>query len=104
MNQEGLSDIVEKIVVQELAANYEFISAGLAQDLDWDEGWEQTISRAMINAVKVSTRVSVQTILEIFASIGILKISEQDNMTPKLTVLQGGPQNSGNIQGREPPK
>ncbi len=102
MNQEQLSDIVEKIVMQELIKNQELITSGLARNLDWDDGWERTISQAVMNAVTVSTRISVQIILGIIASSGIFKISVQEETHPKLTVLQGGAPNPGNTQEQPP--
>ena len=89
MDQEQLSQLVEKIVLASFADNEEFITKGLAKNLDWEDGWERTISQAVANAVKVSTRLSVQIMLDILLKTGLFEVSEEV-LRPQLTVLRGG--------------
>ena len=89
MDQEQLSQLVEKIVLASLADNEEFVANGLAKKLDWANGWERTISQAVMNAVKVSTKLSVQIMLQLLLETGLFNVSEEI-LQPQLTVIRGG--------------
>lgn len=89
MDQEQLNQLVEKIVLAKFHENEELVAKGLAKDLDWENGWERTISQAVANAVIVSTRLSVQTILDLLLGTGAFKVSEEI-LRPQLTVIRGG--------------
>lgn len=89
MDQEQLSQLVEKIVQVAFAENEEFIAKGLANNLDWQDGWERTIGQAVTNTVAVSTKLSVQIVLDLLLKTGIFKISEEV-LRPQLTVIRGG--------------
>lgn len=89
MEQEQLNQLVEKIVLAALSENAELVTKGLAKNLDWEDGWERTISQAVTNAVTVSTRLSVQIVLGLFLKTGIFTISEE-TPRPQLTVIRGG--------------
>lgn len=89
MDKEQLSQLVEKIVWASFSENSELITNGLAKDLDWEDGWERTISQAVTNAVTVSARLSVQIILDLFLQTGLFKISEEV-LHPQLTLIHGG--------------
>lgn len=91
MNKDQLSAIVEKIVESEFAKNGEMISKNLASNLDWSDGWERTIGQAAVNAVKASTALSVQIILDLLIQTGLFQVSES-YAKPNLTVIQGGTQ------------
>jgi len=89
MDQEQLSQLAEKIVLSTIADNEEFVTLGLSKSLDWDDGWEHTISRAVMNAVTVSTKLSIQIMLDLLLKTGLFKISEEA-LRPQLTVIHGG--------------
>lgn len=89
MDQEQLTQLVEKVVLATMADNEEFIIKGLAKDLAWEDGWEHTVSRAAMNSVTVSTKLSVQIVLDLLLKTGIFKISEEITR-PQLTVIRGG--------------
>lgn len=89
MDKEQLSQLVEKIVWASFSENSELVATGLAKDLDWEDGWERTISKVATNAVTVSARLSVQIILDILIQTGLFKISEEA-LQPKLTLIRGG--------------
>lgn len=89
MDKEQLSQLVEKIVWASFSENSELVTTGLAKDLDWEDGWERTISKAATNAATVSARLSVQIILDLLLQTGIFKISEEI-LSPQLTLIHGG--------------
>jgi len=89
MEQEQLSQLVEKIVLATFSDNKEFITKELANNLDWADGWERTISQAVMNAVSVSTRLTVQLMLTLLTQSGAFEISEEA-LRPYLTVIRGG--------------
>lgn len=89
MNQEQLSEMIEKAVLGVLSDNQDFVSQTLADGIDWSDGWEKCISRAVANSVIASTRLSVQIMLTLLQENGVLRISE-DAFRPHLTVIRGG--------------
>lgn len=89
MDQEQLSKIVEQAVLEALSDNSDFVSQTLADGVDWSDGWEKSLSKAVANSVIVSTRLSVQIVLTLLLENGALKISE-DSLRPQLTVIRGG--------------
>lgn len=89
MEQEQLSQLVEKIVLAKFAENEEFVAKGLTKNLDWEDGWERTISQVATNAVTVSAKLSVQIVLDLLLSTGAFKISDEV-LRPQLTVIRGG--------------
>lgn len=89
VDQEQLSQLVEKIVLATLADNEELVVKGLAQKLNWTDHIEHTICQAAFNSVKISTNLSVQIILELLLATGAFKISEEF-LRPQLTVIKGG--------------
>lgn len=90
MDHEKISQIVEDAVLSAFRENQEYISKTLAEGLDWENGWEKTLSLAVFNAVHVSTRLSVQMALSILYETGVLAPPESISTHPKLTIIRGG--------------
>jgi len=90
MDHEKISQVVEDAVLSAFKENQEYVTRGLAEGLDWEDGWEKTLSLALFNAVHVSTRLSVQMTLTILYETGVLEPSENMETLPKLTVIRGG--------------
>lgn len=63
---------------------------GIAEGIDWADGWEKALSRAAFNVVHISTRLSVQMALTILYETGVLEPPENISTHPKLTVIRGG--------------
>lgn len=90
MNQEQLSKMVEKIVSEALQQNLDFISNGIAANVNWADGPEKASAQMAVNAVDVSMKLSVQMILTILYQTGVLEPPESISIHPKLTVIRGG--------------
>lgn len=90
MDHEKISQIVEDAVLSAFKENQEYITRTLAEGLDWEDGWEKTLSRAVFNAIHVSTRLSVQMTLSILYETGVLAPPESISAYPKLTIIRGG--------------
>lgn len=90
MDHEKISQVVENAVLSAFQENQDYVTKGLAEGLDWADGWEKTLSRAVFNAVHVSTRPSVQMALTILYETGVLEPPESISTCPKLTVIRGG--------------
>ncbi len=90
MDHEKISQVVEDAVLSAFKENQEYVTQGLADGLNWEAGWEKTLSRALFNAVHVSTRLSVQMTLTILYETGVLSPPENISTNPKLTVIRGG--------------
>jgi len=73
MDHEKISQVVENAVLSAFQENQDYVTKGLAEGLDWADGWEKTLSRAVFNAVHVSTRLSVQMALTILYETGVLE-------------------------------
>lgn len=89
MNQGQMALLVEEIVACKIAENQEMVTRGLSANLDWDDGWEQTVSRAVTNAVRVSTQLSIQITLDLLLQTGLFHLSP-DAVQPDLVLLRGG--------------
>lgn len=89
LDQEKLSQMVEQVVFAALRENQEFLTNGLARNLDFGAKWENTLSQAVMNAVTVSTRLSVQIVMSLLIETGLFTVSEKSDY-PKLTVIRGG--------------
>ena len=89
MDRNQLNELSEKIVLAVLSDSEEQIVSGLAKDLAFDDGWEKTVLRAASNAIKTSTVLSVQILLDILLGTGLFKISDEVTR-PHLEVLLGG--------------
>lgn len=89
MDQEQLSKMIEQTVLGVLYDNRDFVTESLADGIDWGDGWEKCISKAVSNSVIVSTRLSIQTVLTLLLENGTLTLSESA-LRPQLTVIRGG--------------
>lgn len=89
MGQDQLGKIIEELVTDCFADNIEFVSQELANGLDWDEDFEITLSKSMVKAVRVSTRMAVQITISLLVDLGVLRI-QPDDSSPKLEIIQGG--------------
>lgn len=102
MDHEKISQMVEDAVLSAFRDNQEYVTRGLAEGLDWEDGWQKTISQAVFNAVHVSTRLSVQMTLTILYETGVLVPPENISTHPKLTVIRGGADSE--VQTKPPEK
>lgn len=89
MDNELFNSIIEKAVAGAILHNSEFIETELANGLDYGDGWEKVLARAVCNAVKVSTRLSFQMVIEFLIQDGVLEIHE-DALQPNLRLIQRG--------------
>lgn len=89
VEQVKLSEIIAEQVSKSLLDNQDAITQGLADGLDWNDGWENSVSKLSINTLRLATRLSVQMTMTMLAEMGILTFTSEA-YRPQLVVLEGG--------------
>lgn len=85
-----LQKIVDALVTCDMAAHEDEITETLAHKVDWNEGWEKSLSRISYNAVKAASMVSVRSILATLVEQDVISVNVECFHSPRLTVLHGG--------------
>gem|GEM_PF-6319663 len=88
MNKSELTEFVHETVLNALNQNQESTTKAIAEGLEWEDGWEKTTSRMVVNSLRFSVELSVQTVMALLAECDIINI-DKTTQPPKLKVIRG---------------